>query len=263
MDDVLTIEKCGEVDWVTLNRPHRLNALNATLTDALTDYFTNLYRNHSVRVVVLRGAGKAFCAGLDLQGFFEDGQPQDGDMMAVQTRIRDIYKAMRRCPQPIVALINGAACGGGLSLALASDIRMADTTARFNAAYIRVGLTGCDMGSSYFLPRLVGLSVASEMILTGRFVEAEEAGSIRLVSKVVAPDALATSADEIIEHMLTTSPLGLRLSKDALNFSVDAPSLDSAMAMEDRQQVLTAMTADHREALAAFAEKRRPDFTGK
>lgn len=261
MAEVLKVERRGEVDWVVLNRPDRLNALNSELTDALFHYFQGLYRNHDVRVVVLRGEGRGYCAGLDLQGFEAQSETK-GDAFSVQTRIRDIYKAMRRCPQPIISLISGPACGGGLSLALASDIRIADETARFNAAYIRVGLTGCDMGSSYFLPRLVGLSVASEMLLTGRFVDAAEAASVRLVSKVVAKDALLSSADDLIEHMLTTTPAGLRLTKDALNWSVDAQSLDAAMAMEDRQQVLTAQTRDHREALTAFTERRMPKFDG-
>ncbi|MEO0982791.1 MAG: enoyl-CoA hydratase-related protein [Pseudomonadota bacterium] len=261
-DEVLQIERRGEVEWVTLNRPDRLNALNAELTEALTSCFARLYHDHSARVVVLRGAGRAFCAGLDLQGF-EDAPPANSDIFSVQTRIRDIYKAMRRCPQPIVSLIRGPACGGGLSLALASDIRIASKSARFNAAYIRIGLTGCDMGSSYFLPRLVGLSVASDMLLTGRFVEADEALAVRLVSRIVDEEVLDGAADDLIEHMLTNAPLGLKLTKDAINWSVDAPSLDAAMAMEDRQQILTAQTGDHEEAKAAFMEKRRPVYKGR
>jgi enoyl-CoA hydratase/carnithine racemase len=259
MSDVLKIDTRGAVEHLTLNRPDQLNALNAELTDALCAHFEGLYRRPEVRIVVLKGAGRAFCAGLDLKGFGVDGRGV-GHGLSVQTRIRDIYKAMRRCPQPIIALIQGAACGGGFSLALASDIRIAGHTAKMNAAYIRVGLTGCDMGSSYFLPRLVGLARASELLLTGRFVHAEEAGRIGLVNHVVADDAMEAAAAPLIAAMLATAPLGLRLTKDALNFAVDAPSMDAAMAMEDRQQVLTAQTFDHGEAVRAFLDKRPAAF---
>lgn len=262
-DPVLLLERDGPVARLTLNRPDSLNALNAELTDALTAAFEGFYRDHATRVIVLKGAGRAFCAGLDLKGFAADGSGATGqrrvqDGLDVQTRIRDIYKAMRRCPQPVVALVQGAACGGGLSLALASDIRIAGASARMNAAYIRVGLTGCDMGSSYFLPRLVGLSVASELLLTGRFVAADEALRIGLVSRVVPDAELEAAAAPLLDAMLANAPMGLRLTKEGLAFAVDAPSLDAAMALEDRQQVLTAQTRDHREAMAAFLERRTP-----
>ncbi len=210
-------------------------------------------------MVVLRGEGRAFPAGLDLKG----GGGEGGGVQAglnVQSRIRDIYKAMRRCPQPIVSLIQGAAYGGGFSLALASDIRIAALDLKMNAAYIRVGLTGCDMGSSSFLPRLVGLALASELLLTGRFIEADEALRIGLINRVGAHEGLRAAAAPLIEAMLANAPLGLRLTKEALTFAVDAPSLDAAMAMEDRQQVLTAQTWDHGEAVRAFLEKRPARF---
>jgi enoyl-CoA hydratase/carnithine racemase len=127
-----------------------------------------------------------------------------------------------------------------------------------NAAYIRAGLTACDMGCSYLLPRLVGLSIASELMMTGRFITAERALQVNLVSEVVNEDALATTAGQYITDMLLTSPMGLRLTKDGLNFGIDAPSLDAAMALEDRQQALVAGTADVSEAMGAFLEKRSP-----
>lgn len=259
MSEVLKIEDFGPVRHITLHRPEALNALNAALTDALCAEFEALYRRPEVRIVVLKGAGRAFCAGLDLKGFGVEGRGvQHG--LGVQTRIRDVYKAMRRCPQPIIALVQGAACGGGFSLALASDIRIASPTLRMNAAYIRVGLTGCDMGSSYFLPRLIGLARASELLLTGRFVDAAEAERIGLVNRVVEESGMEAAATAYIEAMLANAPLGLRLTKDALNFAVDASSMDAAMAMEDRQQVLTAQTWDHAEAVRAFLEKRPARF---
>jgi len=267
MSEVLKIEERGDVDWVTMNRPDSLNALNPELVDALATYFEGLYRRHDRRIVVLRGAGRGFSSGLDLTTgvanpeWAKTAPLQAG--MATQRRIGDIYRAMRRCPQPIISLIQGAAAGGGISLALASDIRIASHKAKMNCAYIRIGLTGADMGSSYFLPRIVGLSMASELLLTGRFVHGEEALRIGLVSHLVAEDQLEATADGLIVHMLNTAPFSLRLTKEALGYAVDAPSLDAAMAMEDRQQILTSQSADHREAMTAFMQKRDPEFDDK
>jgi enoyl-CoA hydratase/carnithine racemase len=167
---------------------------------------------------------------------------------------------MRRCPQPILALIQGAAAGGGFALALASDIRIATKSARMNCAFIKLGLGGCDIGTSYFLPRLVGVSVASELILTGRFIGAERALAVGLVSDVVDEDALDAAAEPYIEAMLTASPIGLRLSKECLNMSVDAGSLEAAIAMEDRNQVLCSRSEDFNEGIRAFLEKRKPVY---
>ena len=264
MSDLLHIEQRGDVDWVTMNRPDSLNALNPELTEALCTYFEGLYRQHDRRVIVLKGAGRGFCSGLDLRAGIADPEwSKEAPLqagMATQRRIGDIYRAMRRCPQPIISLVQGAATGGGLSLALASDIRIAGPKAKFNCAYIRIGLTGADMGSSYFLPRIVGLSMASELLLTGRFVHADEALRIGLVSHVVEEDALDNTAETLIDHMLRTAPFSLRLTKEALAYAVDAPSLDAAMAMEDRQQILTSQSKDHVEAMTAFLEKRNPEF---
>jgi enoyl-CoA hydratase/carnithine racemase len=180
--------------------------------------------------------------------------------LRTQTSIGNIYRKMRACPQPIIALGHGAAAGGGLSLMLAADVRYAAPGFRCNAAYIRIGLGGCDMASSYFLPRLVGASLAAEMILTGRFIDAERALSAGLVSEIVAEDELLDRGLALAEEMLATSPWGLRLSKQALNLNIDAQSLDAAMAIEDRQQVILSATEDHKEALAAFLGKRPPAY---
>lgn len=260
----LLVEHSGPVDYVTLNRPDRLNALNGELVDALVAYFEGLYRKPETRIVVLKANGQAFCAGLDMGA--DSGLSTERGVhtsIAVQQRISDIYRAMRKCPQPIISLVQGAACGGGFSLALASDIRIAADTARMNAAYIKIGLTGCDMGSSYFLPRLVGASMAAEIILTGRFISAEEAREMKLVSKVVTEDELLSAAEPLIDDMLLTAPMGLRLSKQGLNMSIDAPSLDSALAMEDRHQALLSQSEDSAEAVRAFLEKRKPTYQDK
>ncbi|MDZ3833614.1 MAG: enoyl-CoA hydratase/isomerase family protein [Sphingopyxis sp.] len=260
MTGALLVEARGAVEIATLNRPDRLNALNTGLVDDLNAYFGGLADRPEVRVVILRGAGRAFCAGLDIQEDRSGDETPVLRTLRTQTAIGNIYRKMRACPQPIIALGHGAAAGGGLSLLLASDVRYAAPDFRCNAAYIRIGLGGCDMASSYFLPRLVGASLASEMILTGRFIDAERARGAGLVSEIVAADALLDRGLALADEMLATSPHGLRLSKQALNLNIDAPSLDAAMAIEDRQQVILSATEDHREALAAFLEKRAPEY---
>lgn len=262
MRTTIEVERRGEVEWVTLDRPERLNALNDAMVEELSSYFRALANDRDVRVVVLKGAGRAFCAGLDLQ----EGGREDFDTidrLAHQRSIAEIVMAMRYCPQPIVSLVHGAACGGGFAIALASDIRIAGESARMNAAFIRIGLSACDIGVSYFLPRLVGASVAAEFLLTGDFITASRALSTGLVSRVVPDDDMEAAAAPLIEAMLTTSPMGLRLTKEALRMALDAPSLESAIAMEDRNQILCATSPDFGEGIRAFFEKRRPDYTRK
>ncbi|MCX2981108.1 enoyl-CoA hydratase/isomerase family protein [Halieaceae bacterium IMCC14734] len=256
----LVLERRGAVDWLTLNRPDALNTLSMAMVDELEAYFSSLCDDHSVRIVVLRANGRAFCAGADLSGEGFDGVYNGTSVYAMQKRIGNIYRAMRRCPQPIIALVHGAACGGGFSLALASDIRIAGESAKMNAAYIRAGFSACDMGCSYFLPRMVGASVASELMMTGRFIHAERALRVNLVSEVVPDAELASAAQPYIDEMLRTTPMGLRLTKEGINQNLDAQSLEAAMALEDRQQSLAALSTDCREAQAAFFEKREPVY---
>lgn len=259
----IIVERRGQVDWVTLNRPDQLNTLSMDLVDELRSYFDGLCNDLTVRVVVLKANGRAFCAGADLsgEGFSEGFTPQT--IYKMQKRIGNIYRAMRACPQPIISLVHGPACGGGLSLALASDIRIAGETAKMNAAYIRAGFSACDMGCSYFLPKMVGASAAAQYMLTGRFIYAEQALQHGLVAEVVPDDQLEAAAQPWIDDMLRTTPIGLRLTKEGLAQNLDAPSLESAMAMEDRQQTLAALTEDCREAQMAFFEKREPTYSDK
>ena len=257
----LSIRKDGAVDHVTLNRPDSLNALNRRMVEELLDYVGALYWDKSVRIVVIRGAGKAYCAGLDLKERDNSSGPNSpANGLTRQRQISEIVMRMRRCPQPIVSLVHGPACGGGFALALASDIRIAGTSARMNAAFIRIGLSACDIGVSYFLPRLVGTSVASELMLPGRFINADRALRVGLVSEVVPDDKMEEAAASYIDEMLTTSPLGLRMTKECLNMSIDAGSLEAAVAMEDRNQILCAQTGDFNEGVRAFLEKRRPAY---
>ena len=258
----LELRQEGEVVWATLNRPERLNALSRNLVKELREFFVGLYWRRDVRVVVLQGAGNAFCAGLDLK---ERGNPQAprsiGASLTAQREISEIVIAMRRCPQPIIACVNGAAAGGGFALALASDVRIATPTLKMNAAFIRIGLTACDIGVSYFLPRMVGSSVAAEYMLTGRFIDAQRAYQLGLVSRVVEPDQLEAEAKGFVEDMLHATPLGLRLTKEALNHAIDAGGLEAAIAMEDRNQILASSDGDFQEGVQAFLEKRKPNYS--
>lgn len=260
----LLVDEREGVAWVTLNRPERLNALNPKLIAELGAFFGGLTARSSARVVVLRGAGRAFCAGLDLKDMQAGGARKGvSDYLEVQKNVRDVMLAMRRCPQPIISIVQGAASGGGFALVLASDIRLLAPDARMNAAFIRLGLSGCDVGVSYFLPRLVGASVAAEYLLTGRFLDAQRALALGLASKVADVPALEDEAAALAADMLAATPLGLRLTKEALSFAIDAPSLEAAIAMEDRNQVLCTQGEDFAEGIAAFLEKRAPRYGRK
>ncbi|NBC23401.1 MAG: enoyl-CoA hydratase/isomerase family protein [Gammaproteobacteria bacterium] len=258
--ETLLVEKEGGIDWLTLNRPDALNAMSRTMMLELQHYFGELYTDHSVRAVVLRGAGRGFCAGLDLKEERSDEPGGAVTGLRVQRRVSEIVMRMRRAPQPIISLIHGPASGGGFALALASDIRIAGPKARMNAAFIRIGLTACDVGVSYFLPRLVGSALASELLLTGRFIDAERAKAVGLVSDVVPDEGLEDAGRSIAGEILANSPVGVRLTKECLNMSVDAGSLEAVIAMEDRQQILVSTTGDMREGVAAFMEKRAPRY---
>ena len=261
----LKIDREGAVEWLTLNRPDNMNTLDPVMKDELWHYFDRLYTDRSVRVVVMRGAGRMFCAGLDLTNTSVSGRkpgerisPDDG--MVSQRKVSEIVIRMRRCPQPIIALVHGAAAGGGFAMALAADIRIAAEGTKMNAAFIKLGLSACDMGVSYFLPRLVGVSVASELMLTGRFIHADRALATGLVSEVVPKDKLEETARGYVADMLRTSPLGLKLTKDCLNHAVDAGSLEAAIAIEDRNQILCVQSPNFVEGVAAFLEKREPKY---
>jgi enoyl-CoA hydratase/carnithine racemase len=251
----------GHTLWVTLNRPASLNALNRGMVEELRDLFTGLYWRHDeVRVVVLRGAGENFCAGLDLKERSNSGGGGPGAGLISQRRISEIVIAMRRCPQPIISLWDGSASGGGFALTLASDVRIGTPRARGNAAFIKIGLSACDIGVSYFLPRLVGASVASELMLTGRFLTAERGRALGFFRAIVEKDQLDAEGRKLVDEMLLTTPLGLRLTKECLNHSIDAGGLEAAIAMEDRNQILCAQGEDFGEGVRAFLEKRPPDY---
>lgn len=255
----LTVDHLDGIDRLTLNRPDRLNAINPQMCDELQDYFGSLQFNHEVRVVLLEGSGRAFCAGYDIKDAGGvSGGPVPG--LRFQRQVSEVYMRMHRCPQPIICLAHGATTGGGLAFALASNVRIITPDTRMNVAMVKLGLTGCDVGISYFLPRAVGPSIAAELMMTGRFIDAERAERLGLVSAVVAKEELAATGLEMANDMLKTSPLGLRLTKEGLRISVDAASLEAVVALEDRGQILCASAGFFDEGIDAFMTKRTANY---
>jgi len=187
------------------------------------------------------------------------GRAQAG--MTVQKMIAGLVPKMRAVPQPVIAAVNGAASGGGLALALASDVRIAAASARFNVAFIRVGLSGCDIGVSWMLPRLIGASRAFELLLTGRLIDAREADRIGLVTRVVPDGEVVDAALETAELIAGNSPFGVRMTKEVMWSQLEIGSLQAGIDLENRTQVLSSFTGDLTEAMSAFAEKRPPHFT--
>jgi len=265
-DPVVLVERDRRpgVAVVTLNRPDRRNAMNAELIDGLHRAFDELHADRTCRVVVLTGAGPGFCAGLDLR---EGASPPAADGLGraqaglvVQQSIASLVPRMRAMRQPIVAAVNGAASGGGLALALASDIRIASTSARFNVAFVRIGLSGCDIGVSWLLPRLIGASRAYDLLLTGRFVDADEALRIGLVVDVADDASLLDVALEKAESIAANSPFGVHMTKEVMWSQLEIGSMAAGIDLENRTQLLASTTGDMVEAMQAFLEKRPPHF---
>jgi enoyl-CoA hydratase len=252
------------VTQIMLSRPERLNAMNAELVTALHDALDMVAADPACRVVVLTGAGRGFCAGLDLTGYGRApgvegvGRTQSG--MATQKHIASLIPHLRSLPQPVIAAVNGAASGGGFALVLGSDIRLAARGAKFNAAFIKIGLSACDIGTSWLLPRIVGAARAQELMLTGRLFDADEAYRIGLVVDVVDDDKLIDVALAKADEVLSNAPMGVSMTKEGMWAALEIPGLQAAIDLENRQQVLLAATADHQEAMRAFVERRAPTF---
>jgi enoyl-CoA hydratase len=252
------------VTRITLDRPERLNAMNAALVAELHQALADVAADRACRVVVLTGAGRGFCAGVDLTGYGDapgsEGLDRVGATFATQTDIAALVPRLRGLPQPVIAAVNGPAAGGGLALALASDIRIASASARFNVAFVRLGLSGCDIGVSWLLPRLIGASRAWELMLTGRIIDAEEADRIGLVLRVVADDELSDAVLETAGLIAANAPWGVRMTKEVMWSQLEVGSLQAGIDLENRTQVLSSMTDDMREAVAAFLQKRPPHY---
>ena len=256
----IRVEPKDRVIWLTLNRPHRLNALSRELIMEMIHFFQELRNDNKTRVIIIRGEGRAFCAGTDLKEGRGDEYHEDLGVLwgyfESQERLGDMIHLMRQAPQPLIAAVRGPATGGGMAIALACDVRVIGESTRFQVAFIRRGFSACDCGVSYFLPRLIGLSRASEFMFTGRFIDAATADKVGLVSKLVPDDQVDNTAMELAREIMQNSPIGVRMTKEVLNMSADAPSLLAALHWENRTQILTTFTEDHKEAVKAFLEKR-------
>ncbi len=266
-DTVLVSTPAPGITQVTLNRPDRLNALNLEMVDALHATFAAIDADHECRVVVLTGAGKGFCAGLDLNGFGTVpgtegfGQQQKG--MATQQHIADLVPRMRDLRQPVIAAVNGAAAGGGFALALASDLRICADTAKFGTAFVRLGLSGCDIGVSWLLPRLIGASRAWELLLTGRVIDAAEADDLGLVTRRVASDDLTDTALEFAGLIARNSPFGVWMTKEVMWSNLEVPSLRAGIDLENRNQIMAAGTRDSGAAMGGFLSGEIPDWQNR
>jgi len=263
--DSVTVERRGAVTLLTLNRPERLNALSHGLLRRLDEILDSLLYDYTQRVVVLAGTGRGFCAGIDLKAQADGTRWVEGvgDVQAtyaLQEAVGRVIVKLRRIPQPVIAAVRGVAAGGGLSLACAADLRIAEPDARFNPAFVKLGVSGGDMGSSWFLPRIVGYENAAEMLYTGEEIAADRALDMGLVSRVVPDGTAVEAAVALAADMCTLAPFTTRATKSLLNLSREGASLEQMIEFENRTQIMMTMTDDFREATTAFLEKREPHF---
>jgi enoyl-CoA hydratase len=260
------VERCGPVTVISLNRPERLNALSFSLLRRLHQTLDDLEHDFDQRVVILAGAGRGFCSGTDLKDRASGVQWKEGvgdvqGAYALQEAVGRLVMRLRQIPQPIIAVIHGVAAGGGLSLACAADLRIAEPAARFNAAFVKLGVSGGDMGSSWFLPRIMGFERAAELLYTGRMIEAPEALESGLVSHLVAEGEGLASAHRLAAEMCALAPFTTRMTKSLLNLSRDGATLSQMVEMENRTQILMTHTQDFTEGTLAFAERRPASFS--
>ena len=265
MPGPLLVEDASEhVRVLTLNRPQALNAMTSELCEALHEELRRTAIDRSCRAVVVTGAGRGFCAGLDLGGYGSapgnDGSDAARDHLGNQEHMSRLILRMRDTPQPIIAAVNGPAAGFGLALALGSDIRFAARSAVFRAAFVNIGVSNCDMAVSWLLPRLIGASRAHELMLTARRVDGEEAERIGLVADTVADEGLHERALRAAEQIAEFAPWGVRLTKQGMWTALELPSERAAVEYEDRQQIMAVHGAAPPEAISAFLAKRPAEF---
>ena len=248
-----------EIAVVTLDRPEKLNALSPDLVEELHTALDTIAEDNACRVVVLTGAGRGFCAGLDLTDTtppaVSDGLDKPRAGMRWQERIASLTVKLHRLRQPVIGAVNGAAYGGGFALAMAADIRVAADTAQFCTQFIKLGIGGCDIGVSYTLPRIIGAGPAFDLILTARTVQAQEALRLGMVSRV-CPDALAESL-QIAETLCNYGKFGLESTKQVLWANLDAGCLETALHVENRSQILAGTSGEMRAFAEAFANRKK------
>jgi enoyl-CoA hydratase/carnithine racemase len=248
----------------TLNRPERMNSMTFQMFDDLAALPLLLRDEDDLRALIVTGAGnRSFCAGFDLDEVHRITELGVRQFLKFQELATGALAGIRALPVPVIAAVNGAASGGGLALALCADIRLASPTAKFNAAFVKIGLSVGELGTSWQLTRLVGPGRAAEIAFTGRMVEAEEAERIGLVNRVVPAESLLDEALALAAQVASNSPGGVRLSKRALQANQEVTSYAAAIELENRGQALLTRGEDMPEALAAFKEKREPQFTGR
>jgi enoyl-CoA hydratase len=268
--DLLLDTSHAQIAVLTLNRPQRLNALSHGTVRRLCEQLDRLGRDDTIRVVVLTGAGRAFCAGWDLtspltraDGTDLAGPPSVTDYLRGQDLFVGIVKRLRSLDKVVIAAVNGVALGAGLAITLASDLRVAARSASFHIGAVRIGLTAGECGISYHLPKLVGASRAFELMLTGRPLDAAEADRIGLVSALVDDGQALPQALALAGQVLRNSPYATRHTKQLMWSNLGCASLDAALELENRAQVLALLTEDFKEAAAAFADKRPAQFMGR
>jgi enoyl-CoA hydratase len=261
---LLVEEPAPHVRQLTLNRPDQLNSMTSELCEDLHYELREIAIDRACRAVILTGAGRGFCAGLDLHGYGaapdNDGSDESRDRLANQQHMSTLILELRALPQPVIAAVNGPAAGFGLALALGCDIRYASSAAVFRAAFINIGVSNCDMATSWLLPRLIGASRAHELMLTGRRLEAQEALSIGLVADVLEPERLLERALQAAGEIAALAPWGVRLTKRGMWTALEIPSEQAAVEYEDRQQIMSTFGRAVPEAIEAFLQKRPAEF---
>jgi len=245
---------------ITLNRPERLNAITFEVYHELTAFFAALRDDKDVRVVVITGAGRAFCSGGDVRDIIGELQGRDAEGLLEFTRLTcALIHHMRALPKPIIASLNGTVAGAGACIALASDIRIAAEEAKIAFIFVKVGLAGTDMGATYLLPRVIGLAKATELLMTGDFTSAQEAERIGLYNRVVPREQLESATRDFAEKLARGPALGIAKTKEMLNREMHM-GFESALEAEAVAQALCMQTPDFKEAHAAFIEKRPAKF---
>jgi enoyl-CoA hydratase len=258
--DAVLVDEVGDgITQITLNRPERLNAMNHALIAGLHDALDSLADDRACRVVVLTGAGRGFCAGLDLKDF--GTPPAAGEHphfpagTTGQAFMANLTQHIRATPQIVVAAVNGPAYGGGLSLSLACDLRVAARSATFCSAFIRTGLTGTDIGVTYLLPRLIGASRAFDLIVTGRTVDADAAERLGIVSQVFDDDGFLDAALGVADGIAAYTGVGLRMTKEVMWANLDTPNMATCIALENRNQDIANRAPEVQDYMRAYSSR--------
>lgn len=263
--DSITVEHWAAVTVLTLNRSDRLNAMSQGLLRRFHEILDGLLYDYEHRVVIIAGAGRAFCAGIDLHEVaagkkWVEGVGSVQATYALQEAVGMLVVKLRKIPQPVISVVHGVAAGGGLSIACASDVRIGEPEARFNPAFVKLGASGGDMGSSWLLPRIIGFEKGAEVLLTGREIVATEAVDLGLLNRLVPAGAGMAKAHEVAREMCELAPFTTRMTKSLLNLSRDGVSLEQMIEVENRTQVMMTASVDFKEATRAFGEGRAPVF---